>query len=562
MAEKKRQKELFPPVLPDMGQWPLVQLRKRKRAFVDSVVKASLERLLADNPDADSLEEEIAEAMFLEKNRIKRKPWSVDPKDEKEFWYGVEDFLTELPGKNLSKETRYYKLSLILEDIIKRYANEIVGDFRPGVYQFAKKLIPHGFASLLNRKSIIIPKSIMPKLHLEEKIHFHGAIEEVRALANKGTLVMVPTHSSNLDSILMGWGIQEIGLPAFHYGAGLNLFTVRLLGWFMERLGAYKVDRRKKNRIYLETLKNYSALSIRDGVHSLFFPGGTRSRSGEIEQRLKLGLLSTAIQAQRLHVEEQPDSPKKIFIVPVVINYHFVLEAPTLIDDYLKAAGKERYYYDKDELSSSYRIFKFLVRFFTRSSQIALSFGHPMDVFGHPVDGEGQSLNKEGKPIDISGYFMQEGQVKPDLQREEEYTRMLAQYVAAAYKSTALMFSSQLIAFVAFQLWRKQHKKHDLYEFLRLPEKELQLDFDVFRKKCFEIQHKLQDMKNEGQVDLPPHMYLKIDDVIQHGLYHLGQFHAKRALKRHKQGYLQTEDLKLLYFYQNRMTVYGLDAYI
>lgn len=562
MAKKKKQAELFPPVVPDMGEWPLVKLRKRKKAFVHEVVKTTLEQLLEANPDPDSLEEEIAEAMFLEKNRIKFKPWTVDPKDEKEFWSGIESVLTDLPVKNLSKETRYYKLSLILEDIIMRYANEIVGDFRPEVYQFAKKLIPHGFASLLNRKSIVIPRSIVPKLHLEEKIHFHGAIEEVRALATKGTLVMVPTHSSNLDSILMGWGIQEIGLPAFHYGAGLNLFTVRLLGWFMERLGAYKVDRRKKNHIYLETLKNYSALSIRDGVHSLFFPGGTRSRSGEIEQKLKLGLLSTAVQAQRLHVAAQPDDPKKIFIVPVVINYHFVLEAPTLINDYLKAAGKERYYYDKDELSSSYRIFKFMVRFFTRSSQIALSFGHPMDVFGHRVDAEGRSLTKDGTPISISGYFKQEGIVQADVQREQEYTRMLAQYIGQAFKSTALMFSSQLLSFVAFQMWRKQHKKLDIYEFLRLPEEELKLDYDLFRKKCFEIQHKLIAMQVREEVDLPPHMYAKIDEVLQHGLYHLGQFHAKRALKRHKQGYLQTEDLKLLYFYHNRMTVYGLESYI
>lgn len=562
MADKKKQSELFPPVLPDMGEWPLVKLRKRKKAFIDDVVKTTLEQLLSENTDADSLEEEIAEAMFLEKNRIKLKPWSVDPKDEKEFWYGIESFLTDLPGKNLSKETKYYKLSLILEDIIKRYANEIVGDFRPGVYQFAKRLIPHGFASLLNRKAIVIPKSVIPKLHLEEKIHLHGAIEEVRELSKKGTIVMVPTHSSNLDSILMGWGIQEIGLPAFHYGAGLNLFTVRILGWFMERLGAYKVDRRKKNHIYLETLKNYSALSIRDGVHSLFFPGGTRSRSGEIEQKLKFGLLGTAVQAQRLHVEENQESPQKIFIVPVVINYHFVLEAPTLIEDYLKAAGKERYYYDKDELSTSYRIFKFLARFLTRSSQIALSFGHPMDVFGHKVDADGRSLTKDGQSISISGYFMHEGQVKPDLQREQEYTRMLAQYIAQAYKSTALMFSSQLLSFVAFQMWRKAYKKLDLYEFLRLPEQELRLDYDVFRKKCFEIQHKLISMQKEGEVDLPPHMHLKIDDVLQHGLYHLGQFHAKRALKKHKQGYIETEDLKLLYFYHNRMTVYGLESYI
>ena len=87
---------------------------------------------------------------------------------------------------------------------------------------------------------------------------------------------MVPTHFSNLDSILIGWVIHVLGLPPFIYGAGLNLFNIKILAYFMNSLGAYKVDRRKKNPIYLEALKSYSNLAIQEGAHSLFFPGGTR----------------------------------------------------------------------------------------------------------------------------------------------------------------------------------------------------------------------------------------------------------------------------------------------
>lgn len=39
----------------------------------------------------------------------------------------------------------------------------------------------------------------------------------------------------------------------------------------MNRLGAYRVDRRKKNAIYLEALKVYSTEVIMRGGHSLFF---------------------------------------------------------------------------------------------------------------------------------------------------------------------------------------------------------------------------------------------------------------------------------------------------
>jgi glycerol-3-phosphate O-acyltransferase len=58
-------------------------------------------------------------------------------------------------------------------------------------------------------------------------------------------------------------------------------------------------------------------MAIQKGCHSLFFPGGTRSRSGQIEKRLKLGLLSTAIEAQRINYQKgKRDELEKIFVVP------------------------------------------------------------------------------------------------------------------------------------------------------------------------------------------------------------------------------------------------------
>src|SRR5690625_7368921 len=103
---------------------------------------------------------------------------------------------------------------------------------------------------------------------------------------------MLPTHVSNVDSSLIDYVIEtKVGIPAFAYGAGLNLYNFGPAAYFMNRLGAYRVDRRKKNPIYLETLKAMSTLSIKSGVNNLFFPGGTRSRSGHSESRLKLGRL-------------------------------------------------------------------------------------------------------------------------------------------------------------------------------------------------------------------------------------------------------------------------------
>ena len=114
-------------------------------------------------------------------------------------------------------------------------------------------------------------------------------------------------------------------MPAFIYGAGLNLYHNKILAHFMNRLGAYTVDRRKRNPIYRATLDSYATIATLEGVHGIFFPGGTRSRSGAIEKNLKLGLLSTALEAQRRNfVYPIRAQSEKIFVVPLVMSYHFV----------------------------------------------------------------------------------------------------------------------------------------------------------------------------------------------------------------------------------------------
>src|SRR5690242_19489821 len=139
----------------------------------------------------------------------------------------------------------------------------------------------------------------------------------------------------------------------------------------MNSLGAYKVDRRKKNLPYLETLKLYSTLAIQKGAHSHFFPGGTRSRSGLIEKQLKLGLLNSTIEAQRNLYLDNPEATdaRKIFIVPVTLNYHFMLEAPDLIDDYLSVKGQDRYLPEQDKYGS-WQLILFLFKFFTKGANI------------------------------------------------------------------------------------------------------------------------------------------------------------------------------------------------
>ncbi len=551
----------YPPILPTRSEWPVVQLSKNRKEFVSNVIDETISKLLHNGLGDQQLVEELEMTLYLENNRIRRNPWKVDPEDEEEFWA---DIKTQLLNLNpIISDTGDREIAEMIESIVTRYAEEIAGNFKQSRYRMARTIITFGFARLLNAARLKGPRALFSaQLDLQDKIQVNGEIDQLRSLAKIGTVVMVPTHFSNLDSALIGWVIQYLGLPAFIYGAGLNLFNIGIFAYFMNSLGAYKVDRRKKNLMYLETLKTYSTEALNYGCHSLFFPGGTRSRSGRIEEKLKLGLLSTTIEAQRCNYLQHATEATKIFVVPVVLNYHFVLEAPILIHQFLEQQGQERYYVESDEKINSYKILKFLVKFFTKGSDISVTIGKAMDAVGNYVDQQGNSVDLKGRAIDTSDYFKSFGAINKDPQRDMEYTNMLAERITGEFHRTNRVFSSHLVAFVAFRMFRQRHSKLDIFDFLRIPSEEMSLDYQAFLDQFKHIREKVFELKAVGALQTAFHLEGPIEQVISHGLDNVGLYHAKRPLIKDKQGKIVSQDLYTLYYYHNRMHGYDLEQYL
>jgi glycerol-3-phosphate O-acyltransferase len=558
----KTRKKGFEPIHSGPRDWSVFQLSRNKKTFIREVTELAIKRIKKQTPTKESLIEELETTLYREKLRIKRYPWKVDPPDEAVFWGGVKQKLLELSSTANGRDNKVEEE--ILQSIVSRYANEISGNFKASSYRVARAIATFGFRRLLNAARIKKFGAIFRRdLTLRDKINIVGHTEQIRKLAKKGTVIMLPTHFSNLDSVLIGWVIHELGLPPFIYGAGLNLFNIGIFAYFMNSLGAYKVDRRKKNLPYLETLKAYSSLAVKKGAHSLFFPGGTRSRSGQIEDSLKLGLLGTTIEAQREIYQDNPGpDARKIFIFPVVINYHFVLEAPLLINDYLRLRGQEKYYVENDNLSNSYNILKFMIKFFTKGSDISVSIGHGVDVLGNYVDDEGNSTDKRGKIIDSREYFVYEGRVTENKQREEEYTRMLAKAIVSEFHISNRVFSSHIIAFVAFEMIKNKYPQFDLFNLLRIPEDEIEIPYEEFRQNVKRLRKKIFKMKKKGIVGAAPHLEGDVDEVINHGLSNLGLYHTLRPLKKNKKGNIITMDLARLYYYHNRLKGYDLEKKI
>ncbi|MBT1685103.1 1-acyl-sn-glycerol-3-phosphate acyltransferase [Dawidia soli] len=562
VVEKKNKNKKYKPILEDIPDWPVYQLSKNRKEFIESVAQKSIAQIKELRPTTKQLLDELQTTVYREQQRMKRNRWRVDPVDEPRFWASVKDELVGLDAK--PPEEAQPKAEELLRRIVMRYAEEIAGNFKASSYKVTREVVKFWFARLLNGARVKkFGAFFRNRYTLRDKIHIVGKVKHLRNLASKGTVIMVPTHFSNLDSILIGWVIHSLGLPAFIYGAGLNLFNIKIFAYFMNSLGAYKVDRRKKNLPYLETLKLYSTLAIQKGAHSLFFPGGTRSRSGMLEKQLKLGLLSSTVEAQRsLYMETPPgEDVRKIFIVPVTLNYHFVLEAPDLIDDYLSVKGQERYLPEQDKYGS-WQLLQFLFKFFTKGSNISVSIGRGLDIIGNYVDDNGNSLDAQGRVIDTRDYFVSDNQITIDKQREDEYTRMLSQKIVSEYHRINRVFASHLVAFVAFEMWQKMHAKLDLFGLLRLPEEDQVIRYEEFREACKRVRKQIYALKAEGKVYHATHLKGNIDLVIRHGLDNVGIFHLKRPLLLNKEGNVITKDFNTLYYYHNRLVGYDLEKFI
>ena len=545
-----------PHVIPEMNQWPIYRLLADRKNFVEEIEQFTGQRLLKLH--GDELQDMIARTIYLERIRIKEEPWKVDPPNERVFWKKISHRLLGLSPQTSGEEAKA-NAEAVLHTIIHRYAEEIVGTFSIPHFKFARKFLTIFFNRLLNTAAGRNMKRIFgTKYKVYERLLTKGDLDTLRQLMNKGTVILVPTHSSNLDSILIGYALDTIvGLPSFSYGAGLNLYNTGYTAYFMNRLGAYRVDRRKKNPIYLETLKAMSNLSIQRGTNSLFFPGGTRSRSGELEDKLKLGLLGTAMEAQR--ATYQQGRSEKIFIVPIILSYHVVLEAKYLIEQHLQRTGKERYMRSRDEFYSLRKLLKFAWKFFSEPSEITLSFGKPMDVMGNFVDTDGVSYDQFGGEVNVKEYFLTDGEVTENLQRESEYTIMLADKIVERYHRENIVLSSHVVAFAAFCILKHENPHLDLFGILRLPPDDYIFPIDTMREVVRQLKNSLVAMRDRKEIKLSRQILFSEDELIRDGMRKLGIYHVEKPLIYDKHGKIVSQDFKLLFFYHNRLTHYGLN---
>jgi glycerol-3-phosphate O-acyltransferase len=149
-------------------------------------------------------------------------------------------------------------------------------------------------------------------------------LDRVRQASKRGTLVLLPSHKSHLDYLMLSFVFYHANLqtPLIAAGDNLSFFP---LGVALRRGGAFFIRRKfSGDRLYGAVVDAYVRRLIRDGYSIEFFLEGGRSRTGKLLPP-KLGLLNMVVEAA-LAVPN-----RELFFVPVSIGYDRLVEGSSYV---------------------------------------------------------------------------------------------------------------------------------------------------------------------------------------------------------------------------------------
>lgn len=144
-------------------------------------------------------------------------------------------------------------------------------------------------------------------------------LDRVRAAARRGPLVIVPSHRSHIDYLVMSQVMMQHGMLPPHIAAGDNL-SFFPLGTLLRRGGAFFLRRSFKGDVlYGAVFRAYVRRLFKEGFTQEFFIEGGRSRTGKTLPP-KLGLLSMLVEGW---LESREDDA---VFVPAHIAYEKIVE--------------------------------------------------------------------------------------------------------------------------------------------------------------------------------------------------------------------------------------------
>jgi glycerol-3-phosphate O-acyltransferase len=152
-------------------------------------------------------------------------------------------------------------------------------------------------------------------------------------LPRDAVVIYLMNHRSNADYVLVGYVLS--GRVAISYAVG-EWARVFPLEYIFKSFGAYFIRRKYREKLYHTVLERYVQLITRNGVTQGIFLEGGLSRDGKLG-KAKIGLLDYVLGAAR-----DPALRRRLYIIPVAINYDRVLEDRSLLRELDAREGRRR----------------------------------------------------------------------------------------------------------------------------------------------------------------------------------------------------------------------------
>ncbi|MBI5490671.1 MAG: 1-acyl-sn-glycerol-3-phosphate acyltransferase [Deltaproteobacteria bacterium] len=192
----------------------------------------------------------------------------------------------------------------------------------------------------------------------------HEGLRRVVDAARQGSVILLPSHKSHIDYIVMSQVFYDARLATPFIAAGRNL-SFWPLGPLFRAAGAFFMRRRfEGDELYVTVMRAYLRRLLLDGCHVELFCEGTRSRTGKLLPP-RIGLLGLLVEAA-LHLRG-----RRIHVVPVSITHERVIEEGAHVRE---TSGGTK---EKEDVGGLFGARRFLQ---SRYGRLHVRFGDPVDL--------------------------------------------------------------------------------------------------------------------------------------------------------------------------------------
>ncbi|MBM4370260.1 MAG: 1-acyl-sn-glycerol-3-phosphate acyltransferase, partial [Deltaproteobacteria bacterium] len=145
-------------------------------------------------------------------------------------------------------------------------------------------------------------------------------LEAIREAGRETPVVLVPSHRSHMDYLMMSYLLYYSGMVPPHIAAGANL-SFFPLGALFRRCGAFFLRRSfREDPVYAHCFAGYVRKLVKEGHTIEFFIEGGRSRTGRVLLP-RFGVLTSVVEAVL------SGGARDVTIIPVSITYDRIIEA-------------------------------------------------------------------------------------------------------------------------------------------------------------------------------------------------------------------------------------------